>query len=459
MPLTTSTGAAVADTTISALREQLRGRLITQEDDDYVAAKAIWNSYFEKNPGAIVRCAGAADVIAAVRFAAENDVPVTMRGAGHDFSGKSSIQDGLVIDLSRQKGILVDPASSTAIAQPGLLQGEFDHETQAFGLAVTGSQESYIGVGGLTLSGGLGWLGRYRGLLSDNLIWADIVLANGELRRTSAREEPDLFWAIRGAGANFGVGVSFKYRLYPQGMCLAGLLAFPIAETPMVASALEEYNQNIPDALSTSFAFITTPEGERAVALGFVHADPGPESEQKVVAPMRKFGTRTLMDFCGPMPYLAVQRMLDENTEAGWRFYPRSFGMDRLHPEAMQILAEGFAANPSDRSLVGGGLMGGAMARLDATATAFPHRTGHLVSILSAWTDPADDEANARWTDEVYGRLLPYTNGAVYVSHLGTDSAERTPNAYGPNYDRLMMLKAKYDPQNLFRNGHNIPRS
>jgi FAD/FMN-containing dehydrogenase len=240
-------------------------------------------------------------------------------------------------------------------------------------------------------------------------------------------------------------------------MCLAGLLAFPIEQTPRVARSLEEYNQDIPNALSTSFAFLTTPEGRRAIGLGFVHADPGPDTEQEVVQPMRGFGTELLMDFCGPMPYLAVQRMLDENTSVGWRYYPRSFGMDKLHEGAMEILAEGFATNPSDRSLVGGGLMGGAMAELDATATAFPHRTGHLVSILSAWTDPAEDETNAAWTEQMYDKLVPYTNGGVYVSHLGTDSRQRTVDAYGPNWERLRDLKARYDPANLFRHTHNIP--
>jgi FAD/FMN-containing dehydrogenase len=456
MALTTSTGATVADTTISALRDQLRGRLIVSDDPEYPRAKSIWNSYFEQNPGAIARCTGSADVALAVRFAAENGIDLAVRGGGHCFAGTGSCEGGLVIDTSLLKGIQVHPAKRTVVAQPGLLQGEFDAETQAFGLAVTGSQESYIGIGGLTLGGGLGWLARYRGLLADNLLTADIVLASGEVRTASPEDDAELFWAIRGGGGNFGVATSFTYKLYPQGPCLAGLLAFPISETVAVTRALDEYNATAPDALTTSFAFLTTPEGERAVGLGFVHADPGPDTEAQVVAPLRGLGKKLLMDICGVMPYLDVQQMLDHNTVAGHRYYPRSFLLPELREEALQILADGFATTPSSRTLIGGGLMGGVMAKSPASTTPFPHRTGYLTSILSAWVDPAEDTENVAWTEKVYGELVRYTTGAVYANHLGSDSKERIVDAYGSNYDRLVDLKTVYDPANLFHVNHNI---
>ncbi|MEV6042626.1 FAD-binding oxidoreductase [Streptomyces xanthochromogenes] len=454
MRLTTTSGDTVPERLVEELREQLRGPLITEADQEYTEAKSIWNAYFEKRPGALARCTGAADVATAVRFAREHDILLAVTGGGHCFAGTGSVEGGLVIDTSAMKGIKVDPSGRTALAQPGLVQGEFDAETMHYGLAVTGSQESYIGIGGMTLGGGLGWLARYRGLLVDNLISADIVLADGTLRRASLEDDPDLFWAIRGGGGNFGVATSFEYKLYPQGDCLAGLLAFPVAETGEVARRLGEFNKTAPDALTTSFAFLTV-DGEPAVGLGYVHADPEAGGEE-AVAPLSGLGRKPLLNHVGRMPYLAVQRMLDDNTVAGRRLYARSFHFDELHAEALDILGEGFTTNPSALSLVGGGLMGGVMAQLPPEATAFPHRTGYLVSVLSQWEDPADDAANVEWTQQVYERVLPYTTGGVYVNHLGDDGPQRLHDAYGPNYERLARLKAKYDPQNLFRVNHNI---
>ncbi|MGA5038917.1 FAD-binding oxidoreductase [Streptomyces capoamus] len=454
MRLTTSQGASVPESAVIELRERLRGPVITEEDQEYPAAKAIWNAYFERRPGAIVRVQGAADVITAVRFAKEHDILLAVTGGGHCFAGTGSCEGGLVIDTSALKGIRVDPERRTVQAQPGLLQGEFDAETMHFGLAVTGSQESYIGIGGMTLGGGLGWLGRYRGLLVDNLLSADIVLASGEVRRAGPEDDADLFWAIRGGGGNFGVATAFEYKLHPQGDCLAGLLAFPVAETGAVARRLGEFNESAPDALTTSFAFLTV-DGEPAVGLGYVHADTSAGAEE-AVAPLAGLGRKPLLNHVGRMPYLAVQRMLDDNTVAGRRLYARSFHMAELHPEAVEVLGDGYASNPSPLSLVGGGLMGGVMAQLPPEATAFPHREGYLVSVLSQWEDESEDEQNIRWTQDVYERVLPYTTGGVYVNHLGDDGPQRVGDAYGVNYPRLRALKAQYDPENVFRVNHNI---
>ncbi|MEU6217676.1 FAD-binding oxidoreductase [Streptomyces sp. NPDC047022] len=454
MRLTTSQGASVPESAVTELRERLRGPVITEDDREYPAAKAIWNAYFERRPGAIVRVQGAADVITAVRFAKERDIRLAVTGGGHCFAGTGSCEGGLVIDTSALKGIGVDPGRRTVRAQPGLLQGEFDAETMHFGLAVTGSQESYIGIGGMTLGGGLGWLGRYRGLLVDNLLSADIVLAGGEVRRASPQDDADLFWAIRGGGGNFGVATAFEYKLHPQGDCLAGLLAFPVAETGAVARRLGEFNQSAPDALTTSFAFLTV-DGEPAVGLGYVHADTSAGAEE-AVAPLAGLGQKPLLNHVGRMPYLSVQRMLDDNTVAGRRLYARSFHLAELHPDAVEILGDGYASNPSPLSLVGGGLMGGVMAQLPPEATAFPHREGYLVSVLSQWEDESEDQQNIEWTQNVYERVLPYTTGGVYVNHLGDDGPQRVADAYGVNYPRLRTLKAKYDPENLFRVNHNI---
>jgi FAD/FMN-containing dehydrogenase len=451
----TSAGAVVTDAVLEDFSGNVRGVVITDADAEFATSIGIWNAYFQKIPGAILRAQGASDVMKAVDFARDNDIVLAVRGGGHCFSGTGSCAGGLVIDTSAMRGITVDPQRKTVLAQPGVTQGDFDAETNSFGLAVTGSQESYIGIGGLTLGGGLGWLARYRGLLSDNLIAADVVLASGELRRASATDDAELFWAIRGGGGNFGVATSFEFQLYEQGPCMAGLLAFPVAEAPDVARRLDEFNRSAPDELTTSFAFLTAPDGQPAIGLGFVHAEPGPGVDKEVVEPMRGMGSTRLLDVTDMMPYVAVQRMLDENTVAGHRYYPRSFLFDELQEDAIRVLAEGFVGAP-ERTLVGGGLMGGVMAKLGPTATAFPHRTGYLTSILTCWTDPAKDEEAVAWTEEVYEKLLPYTVSGVYANHLGSDSAERIAEAYGPNYERLTRLKARYDPDNFFHTNNNI---
>ncbi len=433
-----------------------RGTILTEDDADFDSSRAIWNTYFQRRAGAVVRATGTADIIRAVNLARDNNIELAVKGGGHCFASTSSTESGLLIDTSLMKGIRVDPQRQRVVCQPGLEQGEFDNETQQFGLAVTGSQESYIGIGGMTLGGGLGWLARYRGLLVDNLVSADVVLASGELRRASAADDDELFWAIRGGGGNFGVATSFEFNLHEQGPCMAGLLAYPIDQTVDVARRLDEFNQTAPDALTTSFAFLTAPNGQPAIGIGFVHAEPGPDIEETLVKPLRTIGSGALLDFYGLMPYVEVQRMLDENTEAGWRYYPRSFLLPELTDAPLQILADGFANTPSQRTLVGGGLMGGVMSKISADATPFQHREGYLTSILTAWTEPADDEQNVAWTEKVYRELEPYTSGAVYVNHLGGDSDQRIEAAYGTNYARLRALKAKYDPTNFFHRNNNI---
>lgn len=455
MELVNAAGTAVKRTTLEELRGMLRGEVITPSDSNYEARKLIWNGFFQKNPGAIVRVDGTSDVIKVVNFAREHDIELAVKGGGHCFAGSGTIEGGLLLDTSNLRSIRVDPQRRRMVLQPGLVQGDVDAETQSFGLAVTGSQESYIGVGGVTLGGGLGWLGRYRGLLVDNMISADVVLANGELVRASEEDDAELFWAIRGGGGNFGIATSFEFKLYPQGECVAGILGFPIDQTVAVTKRIDEFNQSAPDALTTSFAFLIAPNGEPAVGLGFCHAAPDDNTES-LVNQMRSLGTRLLLDHCGTMPYTAVQQLLDDNTVAGHRFYPRSFLLPSLSEEAMQILADGFVSTPSERSLVGGAQMGGAMLRVAPEATPFPHRDGYLTSLLPSWTDPAKDDEAIEWTERVYADLLPHTIEGVYANHLGVDAAERVSEAYGKNYKRLAELKRVYDPDNFFHTNINI---
>jgi FAD/FMN-containing dehydrogenase len=453
--LVNAAGTAVNGTALEELRRAIRGEVITPSDPNYDERKLIWNGFFQKSPGAIVRVDGASDVVKVVNFARENDIELAIKGGGHCFAGSGTTEGGLLLDTSNLRGIFVDPHNRRMVVHPGLMQGDVDAETQTFGLAVTGSQESYIGIGGVTLGGGLGWLGRYRGLLVDNMISADVVLANGELVRASEQDDADLFWAIRGGGGNFGVATRFEFKLYPQGECVAGILGFPIDQTVDVLRRVDEFNQTAPNALTTSFAFLVAPNGEHAVGLGFCHAAPD-ENTYQLVDQMRGLGTNLNLDVCGTMPYQVVQTLLDENTVAGRRFYPRSFLLPTLAEEAMQILADGFVETPSQRSLVGGAQMGGAMLDVAPDATPFPHRDGYLTSILPQWDDPAQDDEIIEWTDQVYKQLLPYTVEGVYANHLGTDADERVAEAYGANFKRLQELKAKYDPTNFFHRNVNI---
>ncbi|SFE62266.1 FAD/FMN-containing dehydrogenase [Actinopolyspora alba] len=455
MVLVNAAGTAVKNTVLEELRDSIRGELITPTDPDYDARRQIWNGFFQKSPGAIARVDGASDVTKVVKFARENEIELAVKGGGHCFAGTGTVEGGLVLDTSNLRGIRVDPWRRRMVVQPGLLQGDVDAETQSFGLAVTGSQESYIGIGGVTLGGGLGWLARYRGLLVDNMISADVVLANGEMVRASPQDDADLFWAIRGGGGNFGVATSFEFELHPQGQCVAGILGFPIDQTVEVTRRIDEFNQSAPDALTTSFAFLVAPNGEPAVGLGFCHAAPD-ENTEKLVDQMRGLGTNLVLDHCGTMPYVAVQQLLDDNTIAGHRYYPRSFLLPSLNGEAMQILADGFLNTPSQRSLVGGAQMGGAMLRTASDATPFPHRDGYLTSILPSWTDPSQDEEAIEWTERIYADLLPHTTEGVYANHLGVDAAERVGEAYGDNYKRLAELKSVYDPDNFFHTNVNI---
>lgn len=455
MALVTAAGAAVPDARLAELGDGIRGGIIAEQDAEYNERKQIWNGYFQKNPGAIVQVHGASDVIKVVDFARENDIELAVKGGGHCFAGTGTVEGGLLLDTSLLRGIRVDPERRRLVVQPGLQQGDVDAETTSFGLAVTGSQESYIGIGGLTLGGGLGWLARYRGLLVDNLVSADVVLASGELVKASPHDDADLFWAIRGGGGNFGVATRFEFDLFPQGDCMAGLLAFSIDQTVGVARRLDEFNRSAPDELTTSFAFLTAPNGEPAIGVGFVHAAPD-QSTDRLVEQMRGLGSNPLLDHCGLMPYVAVQRMLDENTVAGHRYYPRSFLLPELRDEPLQILADGFVNAPSERSLVGGGLMGGVMSKVSPEETPFLHRDGYLTSILTSWTDPDKDDEAVEWTEKVYADLLPFTTGGVYSNHLGADSAERIGDAYGSNLERLSRLKATYDPDNFFHRNNNI---
>ncbi len=439
---------------IQGFAAALRGDLIRPEDDRYGAARAVFNAMVDRRPALIVRCASVADVMRGVEFARSHDLPLSIHGGGHSVAGKAVCDGGLMLDLSSMKGIRVDPVRRTAEAQGGLTLGEFDHETQAFGLATTLGVVSVTGIAGLTLGGGLGWLNGLHGLACDNLISAEVVTADGRLLRATEEENEDLFWGIRGGGGNFGVVTSFGYRLHPVSTVLAGGLSYPLAKAHEVLRFYHEFASGCPDELSTTASLGVTPDGVIGVSVCYC----GPlEEGERVLRPLREFGS-PLADNIEPMAYTTLQNSPDAGFPPGRRHYWKSSYLKELGEEAIEIMAEYVSEMPSPATGVGLQQMHGVASRVDPTATAFPHRDEHYdFLILSQWADPAESERNVEWTRSLFEAMEPFFGEGVYVNNLGDEGEDRVRAAYGANYERLLDLKGKYDPTNLFRLNQNIP--
>jgi hypothetical protein len=433
----------------------LRSDLIRPEDDRYDATRAVFNAMVDRRPALIARCAGVADVMRGIEFARTHDVPLSIRGGGHSVAGKAVCEGGLMLDLSPMKGIHVDPVRRTVEAQAGLTLGEFDHETQAFGLATTLGVVSVTGIAGLTLGGGLGWLNGKYGLACDNLISADVVTADGRLLRVAEQENEDLFWGIRGGGGNFGVVTSFGYRLHPVSTVLAGGLSYPLSKAHEVLRFYHEFASGCPDELSTTASLGVTPEGEGVISVSVCYCGPLEEGE-RVLRPLREFGS-PLADNIEPMAYTTLQSAPDAGFPPGRRHYWKSSYLKELSEEAIEVMAGYVSEMPSPTTGVGLQQMHGAASRVDPTATAFPHRDEHYdFLILSQWDDPAESERNVEWTRSLFEAMEPFFEGGVYVNNLGDEGEDRVREAYGANYERLLTLKGKYDPTNLFRLNQNI---
>ena len=458
----TASATVIGDEEIEALQADLRGGMLSPGDDDYDAGRRVWNGMIDRRPALIAGCAGPADVIRAVDFARDHELLLAVRGGGHNVAGSGVCDGGLVIDLSRMKGIRVDPAARTVRAEGGVTWGEFDAETQAFGLATTGGQVSTTGIAGLTLGGGYGWLARSFGFACDNLLSVDVVTADGRLVTASAEEHSDLFWALRGGSGNFGVVTSFEFRLHEVGPTLmAGPLFYPLAAARDVLRFYRDVAPTAPDALTCLPGLLTSPEGAPLAALVPVYVGPLAEGEA-ALRPLRAFGA-PVADLVGPMPYQALQMMFDPSFPAGRRSYWKSGFLPDWDDAAIETLVEHFARVPSPYAVVIAEHRGGASARVAPDETAFPHR-GLLYNLVitTAWDDPADDQINIRWARELWAALQPFADDAVYVNLLGdvADEGEaRVRAAYGANYDRLVELKRIYDPTNLFRVNQNIKPS
>lgn len=443
-------------TAIEALRNDLRGELITPDNAGYEEARKVWNGMIDRRPALIARVAGAADVVACANFARDHNVLLAVRGGAHNVPGNAVCDDGLVIDFSGMKAIRVDPANRTARAEPGVKWGEFDREVQAFGLATTSGTFSDTGISGLTLGGGMGWLGGKFGLVSDNVLSLDVVTADGQLRTASDDENSDLFWALRGGGGNFGVVTSFQYRVHPVGMLLAGPIFHPFERARDVLRFYRDFSSDMPDELVTGFGLLTLPDGNRVAGIVVVYNGPLEEGET-VIRPIREYGA-PIVDQIGPMPYTAVQTMFDPMAPTGRHYYVKAPYLREIKDGAVDALVSHFAEVPSPFTLVFLQQKPGAMARGAADQTAFGHREDQFAAVLfSGWEDPAQAEVNISWTRRLAQALEPFASGGEYINELGPmDSPDLIRASFGANYDRLVALKKKYDPTNLFRHTQNI---
>jgi FAD/FMN-containing dehydrogenase len=446
----------LSDTAIDGLRTGIRGELILSGGDGYETARRVWNGNIDRRPALIVRCTGAADVQCAVDFARTHELLLSVRGGGHSAPGYGTNDGGMVIDMSLMKGIRVDPGSRTARAQGGVLWREFDHETQAFGLATTGGTVSDTGIGGLTLGGGLGWLMGQHGLSIDNLISADVVTADGQFRTASPTENPDLFWALRGGGGNFGAVTSLEYRLHPVTESLSGLVIYPLDQAREVLRFYRDFCATLPDE-AEAFAGLLTHDGAPVVAMILGYNGPM-EAGERVLAPARQFG-KPIADSVGPMPYSVRQTLIDDPlAKHGLHRYWRSAFTEQLSDALIDRMVQGAASFTSPLSLLGLFYVHGAAARVPATATAFAARRPQWgFDIIGQWTDAAESGGHIAWVRALWDRLEPELLGTVYINHLADDDRpEKVRASYGDNYARLRELKAVYDPMNLFRVNANI---
>lgn len=433
----------------------IKGKVLSAGDAEYDNARKVWNGMIDRKPAYIAQCTNADDISACVRFARKNNMIVSVKGGGHNVAGNAVCDGGLMIDLSKMKEIKVDVANKTATAEPGVILREFDAATMAQGLATTGGTVSDTGLAGLTLGGGLGWLmGKY-GITADNLLSAEMILANGEQVTVDEDNHPDLFWAIRGGGGNFGIVSKFKYQLHSFGPnVVAGMILYPMDQAKAVMKFYREYARTVPDELMAYSGFIVTPDGLPVTML--LPAWLGDiEEADKYLAPLRAFGT-PLADMVTEMPYTALQSILDAAAPAGMRRYWKSGYFTDLSDELLDIVLKHLATRPSPLSPVLFLHMRGAAARTATEVTAFGNRRDQWDSdIISQWLDAADDDKNITWTRNFWKEIEPLTNG-VYVNHLGSDDDPRVANAYGSNFERLKTIKKKYDPDNFFRMNNNI---
>ena len=450
---------------IDALKRSLKGAILLPSDDAYEDARKIWNATIDKRPGMIVRCSTTADVVHVVNFARENGLVLAIRGGGHNIAGNALCDDGIVIDLSRMKAASVDPAKRRVTIEGGATLADLDAATQVHGLATPLGINSTTGVAGLTLGGGFGWLSRKYGMTIDNLESAEVVTAAGEVVRASATEHPDLFWALRGVSGNFGVVTRFEFRLHPVGPdVLSGLIVYPISEAKTVLQRYREFVAKAPDELSVWTVLRLAPplpflpeavHGKGIVALALLYTG-DPKQGQPLIEPLRKFGTPA-GEHVGAQPYTAWQKAFDPLLTPGARNYWKSHNFTTLPDGLFDAVLASIGKLPSPQCEIFFGALGGATTRPSPDSAAYAHRDARFVmNVHGRWENAADDQRCIAWARDFFNASAPFASGGVYVNFLTADEGNRVRAAYGPNYDRLVQVKRKYDPGNLFCVNQNI---
>ncbi len=461
----TVTETIISPRAVETLREQFRGALLRPGEEGYDETRRIWNGGIDRYPALIARCVGADDVVAAVRFAREQDLLISVRGGGHAVAGHAVCDGGIMIDLSLMKAVRVDPVARTVRAAGGVLWGELDRATQQFGLATTGGMISHTGIAGLTLGGGLGHLMRKHGLTVDNLRAVDLVTADGERMHVDAETEPDLFWGLRGGGGNFGIVTSFEYQLHPVGpLVLGGPIFWPLDQAPEVLRFMRDFAPQAPDELGITMALTMAPPlpflpaeqyGKPVLAMVPLWAGDPAEGEE-VIAPLRAIGS-PIAELVRPVPYVALQSMLDGGAPHGRHYYWKSHRIPTLSDPVIDTIWEHAEAMTSPFSQIGMMAVGGAVSRVDPASTAVGEReVGFEIHMPAAWS-PSDPNSQRHidWVRDGWEALRPHSVG-VYTNFLSDEGASGVEAAYGGRLQRLTVLKDRYDPRNVFRLNANI---
>ncbi|MEA2790826.1 MAG: hypothetical protein QOG73_3232 [Acetobacteraceae bacterium] len=451
--------AASLNETITDLAKTFNGRILQPADQDYEDARKVHNGLIDKRPTLIARCHGLADIADAIKAARDLKLEVAVRGGGHNVAGRSTVDGGMMIDLSPMTGMHVDPVARIARAQGGLTWNLFNRETQLHGLATTGGVVSTTGIGGLTLGGGLGWLMGKHGLALDNLLSADLVLADGRLARANEDDNPDLFWALRGGGGNFGVAASLTYRLHPVGpMITGGVIAYPFSAAWDVLCYFRDITASLPDEFMVFGGLIHAPDasGTKLVAMVLCHCG-SLDAGEAAVRPIKRFGA-PVMDAIGAMPYTQINTMLDAAYPSGALNYWKSNFLSSLSDESIRTMIDCFAKCPTPMGQILLEHFHGAVTRVGVLDTAFPLRAeGYNLLVLAEWMDLKDNSTCTAWARDSYTALQPFMGANRYVNYLGDDElGDAVAAAYGPNYRRLQEIKAKYDPENFFHLNQNI---
>lgn len=454
-PLTSVVANPLTSGMISNLRSQIAGNILLPEEDGYEEARKICNGMINKKPALILQCKSTNDVVVAVAFAKQQNLVISIRGGGHNITGNAICDGGIMIDMSQMKRVLVDPEQMTAKAQTGATWGDFDKATQEFGLATTGGIVSTTGIAGLTLGGGVGWLVRKHGFSCDNLVEAEVVTAEGKVLIANINENADLFWGLRGGSGNFGVVTSLTYRLHPVSNVLGGMILHPMEAAKEVLRFYGEFTKTAPNELTLYVGLLHTPDGAHVIALIGCYSG-NLEVGKEVLKPLREFGS-PLADLIQEQPYSQMQTMLDAAMPHGNRYYWKAGFLKTLSDEAIDTILTHVHAVTSPFSVAILEYYAGASSNEPEGGTAYPHRQPEFdLVIASNWQNKGEDDKHISWARSFWSDMQVYSSHRAYANALGVEGKQRVREAYGENYDRLLQLKKKYDPQNLFRLNQNI---